>query len=194
MLAGGAASVFPRGVDTMWTSFIGFLASGKSTCVYLLSQGTRQPAVDLDEEVARLAGLSVPEIFRGGGLDRFRGLEQQALEGLLSRRALLLATGAGCVESPRSVEMLQRQGVVIWLDAPWEILRGRLEAAGAGRRPVLDHLGWDGLERLYLRRQRLYAAVAHFRLRSDQASAANVARDALLHSLFWRRQRRWGAA
>jgi shikimate kinase len=178
----------------MWTSFIGFLASGKSTCMELLRQGTRQPAVDLDAEVARLAGLEVPDIFRLGGLQRFRGLELQALEELAARRTLLLATGAGCVESPSVVELLRRQGVVIWLDAPWEVLRGRLEAAGVRRRPVLDHLGWGGLERLYRRRQRLYAAAAHFRLRSDQAEPATLARDALLRSLFWRRQRRRSAA
>jgi shikimate kinase len=178
----------------MWTSFIGFLASGKSTCADLLSQGTRQPAVDLDAEVARLAGLAVPEIFRVGGPERFRRLELQVLEELATRRALLLATGAGCVETPRAMELLRRQGVVIWLDAPWEVLRGRLEAAGARRRPVLAHLGWEGLERLYRRRQRLYAAAAHFRLRSDQADPATVARDALLRSLFWRRQRRRSAA
>ena len=175
--------------DDMWTSFVGFMASGKSTLIEVMGQESRLPVYDLDDETARLAECSVPEIFQAGGVAEFRRWERRALSGLTSFRQLLLATGGGCVEQPSNAELLRKHGVVIWLDAPWELLRARIEQAGGIRRPLVGHLGWEGMRRLYLRRRRLYADVAHFRLRTDRAPVPVVARSALLRSLLWQSRR-----
>ncbi len=172
----------------MWTSFIGFMASGKSSAARALSAGALLPALDLDAEVERMAGRSVPELFAGEGVAGFRARELAALQGLDSGRDLLLATGGGVVETPEAARLLRERGVVVWLDAPWEVLRARIEAEGEERRPMVGHLGWAGMERLYRRRCRLYAACAHFRLRSDLASPAAIGRAALARGLFWRRR------
>jgi shikimate kinase len=178
----------------VWTSFVGFMASGKSTVAHLLGQGTGQSVVDLDAEVARRAGCSVPEIFRREGVGGFRTREQEALRALPAGGEILLATGAGSVEVESSGRLLRQRGVVIWLDAPWEVIRVRLERGGSERWPAIDHLGWQGLRLLQQRRQRLYALIADFRLRSDRADAGRVARDALLRGLIWRRRGRRAAS
>lgn len=172
----------------MWTSFIGFMASGKSAVVELLRQGTRSPVVDLDRVIAERAGLSIPEIFQQHGRERFRELESEALSRLAPRRSYLLATGGGCVATPENARLLQQRGVVIWLDAAWEILRRRIELDNVTRRPMVSHLGWEGMQHLYLQRRRLYATTAHFRLRTDRATLSVTARNAMLRSLLWRRR------
>jgi len=78
--------------------------------------------------------------------------------------------------------------VVIWLDAPWEILRRRLKDSDQASRPMIARLGWSGLEELFRRRRRLYAAAADFRLRSDQGTIEELAQKAMLRSLQWERQ------
>jgi len=173
----------------MWTSFIGFMASGKSAMIDLLHQGTRLTAVDLDKVVAERAGCSLPEIFHRGGVDQFRALEREALAALAPDQSLLLATGGGCVEVPQNAELLRERGVVIWLDASWAVLRLRIEQEGAERRPLVAHLGWDGLQRLYTHRRRVYARTAHFRLRTDRVPLGVTARNAMLRSLWWKRRR-----
>jgi len=178
----------------VWTSFIGFMASGKSAAVGGLSTTLGGFPVDLDEEVASLARKSVAEIFTAGGPTLFRSLEKEALGGLEPTAPLLIATGGGCVESAASVEILRRRGVVIWLDAPWEVLRDRLAGEGAARRPLIDHLGWEGLESLYRRRCPLFAQAADFRLSTARTTVAVVAREAMFRSLLWRKRRRDGAA
>jgi len=172
----------------VWTSFIGFMASGKSAVVDLLKQGTRLPAVDLDQVIAEHADLSIPEIFQQHGRERFRELECEALNRLGARRSYLLATGGGCVATPENALLLQQRGVVIWLDAAWEVLRRRIEQDDVERRPMVSHLGWEGMRQLYLQRRRLYAATAHFRLRTDRAPLSVTARNAMLRSLLWRRR------
>jgi len=164
------------------------MASGKSAAVDLLQQGTHLPAMDLDHDIARRAGCPIPEIFQRHGLARFRELENDALTGLNPQRSYLLATGGGCVETPANALLLRRRGVVIWLDAAWEVLRLRIERDGVARRPMVMHLGWEGMRRLYLHRRRLYAATAHFRLRTDHAPLAVTARNAMLRSLLWHRR------
>jgi shikimate kinase len=164
------------------------MACGKSTLVEVMREGTNLPAVDLDIEITKRAGCSVPEIFQRGGLAQFRELEQRVLAGLDPIRPLLLATGGGSVETAANTETMRRHGVVIWLDADWEILRTRLEDAPQRYLPMIEHLGWDALRRLYLRRRRLYARAAHFRLRSDRAGIGNTARNAMLRSLVWQRR------
>jgi shikimate kinase len=172
----------------VWTSFIGFMASGKSATVELLKQGTQLPAVDLDTAIETRAGCSLPEIFQREGITRFRELENEALVALDPHRSYLLATGGGCVETPANVQLLRQRGVVIWLDAAWEVLRRRIENDDVGRRPLVEHLGWDGLQQLFLQRRRTYAAAAHFRLRTDHMALAVAARNALLRGLLWRRR------
>lgn len=163
----------------MWTSLIGFMGCGKSATARALAAGALLPAVDLDEEVARRAGLAVPEIFAREGVDGFRAREREALAALPAGEPLVLATGGGVVENPGCAELLRERGVVVWLDAPWEVLRARVVAAGVERRPLVGHLGWDGLARLYRRRLPLYAAAAHFRLRSERVSPAALGQAVL---------------
>lgn len=174
----------------MWTSFVGFMGSGKSTVTRLLCASTNRPLAVCDELAAARAGRSVPEIFAADGEAAFRRLEVEVLEGLDPERNLVVDTGGGVVETPAAVALLRARGVVVWLDAPWPELRHRLQGdvEGAGR-PLVASLGWPGLEKLHRRRRRLYAAAADFRLRVDQAAPADVARTAMLRGLLWQRQR-----
>jgi hypothetical protein len=50
-------------------------------------------------------------------------------------------------------------------------------------------LGWAGLEDLFRRRRRLYAAAADFRLTATASEPALLARTAMLRSLVWSRRR-----
>ena len=91
---------------------------------------------------------------------------------------------------PAAVDLLRRRGVVIWLDAPWPVIRDRLAEAGTEPRPLAGQLGWDGLQELYRLRRPLYAAAADFRLKSDLNPVEPLARRAMLRSLLWQRRER----
>lgn len=172
----------------MWTSFVGFMGSGKSTLTRLLQDSTRRPVVSLDAEVERREGLSIPEIFQNRGEPRFREHEYEALEGLDPERNLVVDTGGGIVETPAACVLLRQRGVVLWLDVSWDLLRRRLKDEDPGQRPLVERLGWSGLEELFRQRRRLYAAVADFRLRGDDGDPRDLARTAMLRSLLWERR------
>jgi len=163
----------------MWTSFIGFMASGKSTLTRRLQTTTNRPAVFLDEVIVQEAGCSIADIFATAGEGSFLDPE----------RNLVLDAGGGIVQTPAAVELLRKRGVVIWLDASWDVIRARLKEDTAEERPLVKRLGWAGLEELFRDRRPRYAAAADFRLRTSDLDLEQLARVSMLRSLIWSRRR-----
>ena len=170
----------------MWTSLIGFMASGKSTVLANLQANTNRPGVSVDEVVEDNEGSCIAEIFNIRGQAAFRNLELKAVQDLDPMRNLIVDTGGGIVETPAAVGILRTNGVVIWLDCSWKEIRTRLKDAPGGERPLIDELGWSGLEDLFRRRRPLYAAAADFRLQAD-GDLDNLAHTVMLRSLIWQR-------
>jgi shikimate kinase len=160
---------------------IGFMGAGKSTVGQRLAVRADRPYLDLDARVAEAAGRSVPAIFETEGEEGFRRRERTELGRILEGPPGILATGGGTVEEPALRALLRGSGMVVWLDLRFETVRARLLADGPGRRPLLDHLGLEGLARLHRRRRPLYAATAHLRLDADRSSPHDLAR--LIHGL-----------
>ncbi len=162
----------------MWISLVGFMGCGKTSVARVLSDLTFLPIRDLDAEVARTAGMSVGEIFAREGEASFRAREADVLRRVPTDGELIVDCGGGIVEDPAARAKLRRCGTVIWIDAPWETLRRRIER-DPKERPLRELMGWDGMAGLYRRRTPLYAVCAHFRVRSDWGDAETVARRAL---------------
>ncbi len=162
------------------------MASGKSKVTANLLASTSRPGVSVDQMVAQKLGRSISEIFEKHGQASFRQMELKALADLDPSRNLIVDTGGGIVETPEAVAMLRANGVVIWLDCPWEVVRARLKKAPGGVRPLVGELGWEGLEDLFRHRRPLYAAAADFRLHSE-GDLENLSRTAMLRSIIWQR-------
>src|SRR5215471_14040791 len=58
---------------------VGFMATGKTTVGRILARRLGWTMVDLDDEIVRAAGMSVPEIFATRGEAAFRDEEAQAV-------------------------------------------------------------------------------------------------------------------
>lgn len=137
---------------------IGMMGCGKSTVGRLLAERMRLPLIDLDEEIARAAGKTIPEIFEQEGEAGFRARETAALERALAREAGVIATGGGIVTRAENIRMMREKGFVVWLCRPLEDMIADV------RQDTRPNLAGDKAERmrtLYGRRERLYAAAAH---------------------------------
>ncbi|MFR5795500.1 MAG: shikimate kinase [Christensenellales bacterium] len=80
----------------------------------------RLPLIDLDEEIARAAGKTIPEIFAQEGEAGFRARETAALERALAREDGVIATGGGIVTRAENIRMMREKGFVVWLCRPLE--------------------------------------------------------------------------
>lgn len=115
---------------------VGFMAAGKTTVGRRLAQRIGYGFIDLDEEVERLAGRPIPEVFRREGEPAFRRLEARATRDLDGVERVVVAAGGGWMARP---ELRDRwpDAVRVWLKVEPAEAVSRLEGVLAGR-PLLD--------------------------------------------------------
>ena len=130
-------------------SLMGMPSSGKTTLGRALAQKLGRTFVDLDDEIVKAAGCSIPEIFEAEGEAGFRAREAEQAARFGKESRLLISCGGGTVKDPQNVRALRQNGVILFIDRPLEALTvggGRplssspeaLRAMEAQRRPLYE--------------------------------------------------------
>lgn len=112
---------------------LGLPAAGKTTLGRAVAQRTGCPFIDLDEEIERLAGLTIPVIFAERGEAEFRHLESRVLRALPSQAIVACGGGTPCFAN--NMDHMLCHGTVIWLTAQTPRVVKRLMEA-EGTRPL----------------------------------------------------------
>ena len=152
---------------------VGMMGSGKSTAGRHLAQLLGYRFLDADSSIEQVAGRGIPQIFASDGEAGFRDLEAAVLNQIASWHSLVVATGGGVVLRPENWGQLQ-QGVVIWLDAPEELLLERLNADPTQRPLMQSEDPAQRLAELMGQRRPLYAQ-ADLHIVQDGRAAEQVA-------------------
>ena len=135
---------------------VGMMGTGKSALGQPLAEALGYRFIDADSTVEQAAQRSIGEIFASDGEASFRALETAVLNQIASWHSLVVATGGGVVTRQENWGHM-RQGVVIWLDAPTELLLARI-AADPTPRPLMQQPDPAArLSELLGERQPLYA-------------------------------------
>jgi len=105
------------------------MGAGKTTLGLEVARRLGREFVDLDQEIARAAGETIPELFARRGESEFRVLEQAAaLERLSRGKAAVVALGGGAVTSPAIRRALREHAVTVHVEVDpalaWERARG----------------------------------------------------------------------
>jgi len=130
------------------------MGSGKSQVGAALARRLGWRFVDTDAEIVGSEGRTIPAIFRDAGEARFRALESDALRRATRSAHTVVATGGGAVLSAANRRRMQRAGLVIYLNAPVDVLVQRL--GDDPNRPLLGDDPKAALERLHRERTRFY--------------------------------------
>jgi len=158
---------------------VGMPGSGKSTVGRELAGRYGVPFVDVDAEVEREAGSTVPEIFADHGEAAFRAMEAQALLKASTQDPSVVACGGGIVLEPANRITLRNTGICVFLDVPLELLRARVQPSTD--RPLIR--GEGDLERLFVAREPLYREFAAHVV--DASGDPGEVADAIVEELRW---------
>lgn len=145
---------------------VGMPGSGKTTLGKALAKKMRRPFVDCDAEIERVAGMSIPEIFRTRGEEAFRALESEVIERYGKESGQVIATGGGAPLRARNVTALRQNGMALLVRRPLELL------ATAGR--PLSAGGMETVRRLEAERATAYSACADARVDNSDTVARAV--------------------
>jgi len=134
---------------------IGMMGAGKTTVGKLLSEQLNYRFIDTDALVETCTKQSIPEIFAESGEVGFRQIEHQVLAEVSVYTRLVIATGGGIVLNLTNWVHL-RDGIIIWLNVPVELLYQRLRSSH--QRPLLSRPDpLTTLNNIYEQRRKLYA-------------------------------------
>lgn len=162
---------------------VGFMGAGKTTVGRLLADELGWCFIDIDSEIEAQEDKSIAEIFREHGEARFRELESQ----MIRRRVSLIEAGDPCVMALGggafvqgcNWQLIQNNGVTVWLDCQLETVRNRLGEDTT--RPLAQDRG--ALAQLFEDRRPLYAR-AHFRIDVDTAEIGEIVQKILELPIF----------
>ena len=135
---------FLRGIllirhDTTPIYLCGFMGVGKTTVGKRLAQLTNRKFLDVDHEIERSVGMSIPEIFAKDGEVKFRELEKKMVEKLSSQRDVIISLGGGSLNDQETLSLVLREGRLVYLEASPEILHHRIANQNL-KRPLLEGL------------------------------------------------------
>ena len=135
---------------------VGLAGAGKSSVGQLLADALHRDFLDLDIEIARRCGMSVPEIFGQKGEAWFREQETALTRELAETGGMVLAPGGGWIANPEHRSMLCPPSRLIYLKVSPDVALHRMGAATANR-PLLNRPDPRGeLERLLEARRGFY--------------------------------------
>ncbi|MCU0284789.1 MAG: hypothetical protein MUF15_00195 [Acidobacteria bacterium] len=156
-------------------ALVGFMGSGKTFIGKMLAQKLGLIFEDLDEQIEKKTGLSIPDIFAKQGEANFRRLESETLAEILKKdndKGAVLACGGGVVLNEGNRAMLKKHCLVIWLYAS---LTASLKRIPRGSRPLLDcpDPGKEA-QRIFNERMFCYAQVADLVVGSEGEAVDSV--------------------
>lgn len=134
---------------------IGFRGSGKTTIGRELARLLGWNYLSTDEWIEKQARCSIADFVKREGWPRFRRLEREAVQKLAGECQAIIDCGGGVVEEASNMATLEKNALVVWVDAALEDLYHRLRQNR--NRPLLSakDLRTDVAEN-YRRREPLY--------------------------------------
>ncbi len=155
------------------------MASGKTTIGRGLAALLKREFVDSDDLVEKKAGMPIHEIFRTRGEAAFREMEQEALKELSEeKKPMVVALGGGAVCNGKSLDLVKKSGLLIYLRIPLITLAERLET-GTKQRPLLAGLTGeqllDSIEQRMTEREKYYSE-AHLTVNGINLTASHLYR------------------
>jgi len=120
---------------------VGLPGSGKSTFGRQLAEHLGFPFIDLDTQIEVKSLMKIPEIFAIQGEGKFREIETQVLEEVLSRpESFVMATGGGAPCFNDNMDLINSQSISVYLDVPLSSISSRIRTSKVQNRPMFQDM------------------------------------------------------
>lgn len=124
---------------------MGYMGSGKTTVGGMLAEQMKLEFVDFDRYVEKESGKTIAEIFDTLGEVKFREMEHECLKKLLPKSDVVISLGGGTPCFHNNIELINKNGISIFLDEDVRSLTKRL-APAKDNRPLIGNLNEKELE------------------------------------------------
>lgn len=150
---------------------VGFMGCGKSLIGRRLSFYLKIPYYDMDQEIVRRQGMTIPEIFQQHGEAYFRQIETDFLREFRDELCII-STGGGVAMNAENRKIMRQTGLVFFLDATFEDIYKRVR--NDKNRPIVQSSTKEQLHELYQYRRPYYRQSAHIRVLTENRSVRQI--------------------
>ena len=139
---------------------IGFMGTGKTVVGRRLAALLNRSFIDTDAEVERITEKTIVQLFAQDGAVRFRSEEALLVKKLENQDNLVISTGGGIVLNPENIISFKKNGILIGLTAPPEVIYQRVKHKRS--RPLLNKGDvLSKIEELFAQRVNAYDAAEY---------------------------------
>jgi len=152
---------------------IGYRCTGKTSVGRKLSGNLEKTFIDADIKLVEDYGAAIKDIVEREGWASFRAKEKEVLKTLCLSENQVIATGGGVIIDYENVEIMKKNGHVIWLKATVETIRNRIfsDQMTEEQRPSLTSKGLENeIEETLSERNPLYTNAMDFSIDTDNVS------------------------
>lgn len=155
---------------------VGMMGSGKSFWSQKMAKWIKAGGYDLDELIEMHEEKAIAEIFSDEGEEYFRKTEAKLLRWFKEKKKYVLATGGGTPCFHDNMTWMKKEGIVIWLDEPVDVLMKRLQAEKE-KRPLIANMDTASMQAFLsktLAERTAYYAQANFYLTGAEITEAKL--------------------
>lgn len=102
--------------QTLNVALIGMPGCGKSSAGACLAKLTGRRLVDIDDEITKRIGCSIPEFFAANGEAQFRRVETEVLSDVSKLSGIIIACGGGVVTVSENYRLLRQNSRIVFLE------------------------------------------------------------------------------
>jgi shikimate kinase len=154
---------------------IGFMGSGKSTVGKILAEKLNMNFIDIDKLIEEKEGMKIKDIFEQKGESYFRELERKQIEAIVNQEGLVVSTGGGLGANLDNMNLMKKNGDVVWLDVSLNTVLDRLK--NDQDRPLLKQ-PTEKIKQLFEERKNVYR-LANIRINADKKTPSQIVEEIL---------------
>ena len=154
---------------------VGFMGSGKSTVGKILAEKLNMNFIDIDKLIEEKEGMEIKDIFEQKGESYFRELERKQIEAIVKQEGLVVSTGGGLGANLDNMNLIKKNGDVVWLDVSLNTVLDRLK--NDQDRPLLKQ-STEKIKQLFEERKNVYR-LANIRINADKKTPSQIVEEIL---------------
>jgi shikimate kinase len=154
---------------------VGFMGSGKSTVGKILAEKLNMNFIDIDKLIEEKEGMKIKDIFEQKGESYFRELERKQIEAIVNQEGLVVSTGGGLGANLDNMNLMKKNGDVVWLDVSLNTVLDRLK--NDQDRPLLKQ-PTEKIRQLFEERKNVYR-LANIRINADKKTPSQIVEEIL---------------
>jgi len=160
-------------------TLFGFMGVGKTAVGKAMANKTGLAYVDLDEEITRRSGKTIPQIFDREGEAAFRDIERLVTRDISERDGQVIACGGGTVLDGENLTNLKRSSLMILLTAEPEVILQRIQAEGDARPLLREKNKLERIRSLLSSRHQKYICAADLIVETSNRTPEQIAHEIL---------------